>query len=386
MRPADEASRRVLFANHLRGLAALCVACSHLIGVYWAMPGIAAAATFTPVQPGPPPPLFALVADPRLQLGPFGVATFFLISGFVIPFSLHRQRRRGFLLARALRVYPTYVAAQLLQMLVLYGNARFWHQAFGYSAWSIAANCLLIENYVGVPSTDLVNWTLGVELKFYLLAALLAPLLRRGSLPALFAVALASLGLNEFIAMIASGRFASVHPGLLTAASYDSLYVPFLMLGTLFHFRWQGTVGRARFAAALLALTALFLLCWHISRIAAQFPLVPMNYLYALALFAALYALRAHVPPSRVLAGLAAISYPFYLLHVLIGFSLLKLLLLAGSVPYPASLALTLVAIALLAFLLHRAVELPTTRLGRQVARRLGTPGTLPDSASFNIS
>jgi peptidoglycan/LPS O-acetylase OafA/YrhL len=33
-------------------------------------------------------------AEPKFGFGPFGVALFFLISGFVIPFSLRNESRR----------------------------------------------------------------------------------------------------------------------------------------------------------------------------------------------------------------------------------------------------------------------------------------------------
>lgn len=373
---------RVVFADQLRGVAALSVALSHLIGVYWAMPGLAAAATATPLQERLPggalPAAFALVADPRLQLGPLGVALFFLVSGFVIPLSLDVHARGGFLLARALRIYPTYVAAQLLQMAVLGLNARLWGTRFPYSAWDVAANCLLVENYLGVPSLDLVNWTLGVELKFYLLAALLAGPVRRGSVAALFAVVGGTLGLNAAIAGLASTPFGTGHAGLLTALSYDSLYVGFICIGTAFSHHRQGLVGTGTLLLCVPGLCALFLLCWRISRIAGQFPLVPANYLLALGLFSLLYAGRRHVPVLRPLRAMAAISYPFYLLHVLLGFSLLKLLCLRVGLGFEPALVLTLLLVGLAATALHLTVERASMRLARPL-RRFGE-GAAPAS------
>ena len=172
---------RLQFANQLRGVAALAVACSHLIGVFWVLRDFAALATATPVQPGPNPPLVALVSHPWFNLGPFGVGVFFLISGLVIPFSLQRHSGGGFLLARLLRIYPTYVAALLIEVAVVYGNGMFWQRPFPYDAWTVVANCLLIQDLVGRPSIDLVNWTLCVELRFYLVVALVAGAVRRGS-------------------------------------------------------------------------------------------------------------------------------------------------------------------------------------------------------------
>ncbi len=60
-----------------------------------------------------------MTANPWFMPGPFGVALFFLISGLVIPFSFDRHRTGAFLLARLLRIYPTYLAALLIEVLTL---------------------------------------------------------------------------------------------------------------------------------------------------------------------------------------------------------------------------------------------------------------------------
>ena len=365
---------RILFANHLRGLAALAVATSHLIGVFWVLPGLAADATATPLLQAALPWSFALVADPRLQLGPVGVATFFLVSGFVIPLSLGRHTRAGFLVARALRIYPTYVAALALQMLVLAADAHLWGRAFPYTAAQVLANATLFENYLGVPSLDLVNWTLGVELKFYLVMALAAPLLRAGSVGLLLGIAAAAIGLNAAIGAGAGSGFEGSHAGLVTAASYDSLYIVFMTIGVAFSYHQRGLLRLPGLLVLVPALGALFLGCWWISRIAGQFPIVPENYMGALVVFALLYAMRRHVPRSRVLAAMAAISYPFYLLHVLVGFSLLKLLMLGAGLGYEASLAVTLGTVALLAWGLHVGVERPSIRLAAPLRLRREDP------------
>ncbi len=76
---------RLIFANQLRGLAALCVVGSHLVAVFWAMRDVVGIATASPPQPGDGPPFLGLFLLTWFNLGPFGVGIFFLISGLVIP-------------------------------------------------------------------------------------------------------------------------------------------------------------------------------------------------------------------------------------------------------------------------------------------------------------
>lgn len=371
-------SGRIVFANQLRGVAAASVACSHLIGVFWAMRLVVGDASFTPQQVGPNPPIFALVSQPWFNFGPFGVGLFFLISGLVIPISLEKHTRANFLAARALRIYPTYVAALLIEVAVLYANARYWGRPFGYTRWTILSNCLLIQDLVGQPSIDLVNWTLGVELRFYLVMALAARAVLRGNVAVLLGVALAALGLNAALAGGVLGLNLHGPTPLAAAVSMDSLFIVFMLIGVLFNYHLRGHLGTAALAFWIALLGAIFVLCWRESVLASQYPLVTVNYGYALALFAGLYAVRRWVPDSRVLDALAAISFPFYLVHSMVGYSALKLLMLSWGWGYPAALAAAVAAVVLLATGLHAAVEMPTMQLGRSLTIQARRPRPKP--------
>ncbi len=81
---------RVRFANQLRGVAALMVACSPLVGVVWLMPDVVSLVTATPTQTDTVPGIVGLVVYPWVNLGLLEVGVFFLISGLVIPFSLEK--------------------------------------------------------------------------------------------------------------------------------------------------------------------------------------------------------------------------------------------------------------------------------------------------------
>ncbi len=358
---------RFSFANQLRGIAALCVVANHLTGVYWSEPHVVADATFANAVNLAPPAFAALSAGAWYNLGPFGVALFFLISGFVIPISLERQSAGGFLIARAFRIYPTYLVAFVIELAFIALSAANSHRTLALHPRAVIANALLITDVVNVPSIDLVNWTLMVELKFYLLMALVAAWVRRGNLAVILGAGAVILIVSRF-----SHEIFTVVPKLgllLRIFESNALYVLFMLIGVIFSYHVRRQIGTVPAAAAIAALFVMFVACWPLTFYRHDFPVVTYNYGYALIVFAAAYALRRHVPDSRVADFFAAISYPLYLVHALTGYVVLTLLLDHGVNGAIATLAAFGVAVAL-ALGLHVTVEQRSQRLGKTLAAR----------------
>ncbi len=360
---------RIEFANQLRGVAALSVAASHLVGVYWLIPDVVSLVTFSPAPAVAPPAIVSLFRFPWFNFGPFGVALFFLISGLVIPISLETQGRPSFACARLLRIYPTYIAALLFEMAVLAGASVAWQRPFGWTASAILANALLIYDVVGVPSIDLVNWTLSVELKFYLLAMLLLPWIRRGSVAALLATALAILAGNAALAAGLVGDIAAPLSTLSYTFSSHSVCLTFMLIGVAFNFHLRGLLSTARLVGLVAVLLGLFTETWRLGVFRDQFPVVTLNYYAAVLLFALLYAVRRRIRPNRALDAMAAISFPFYVVHSLLGYSLLRALMVGAHLGYGLALAVTVPALLAVSTVIHLLVERPTIRAGRRLAR-----------------
>ena len=361
---------RLRFANQLRGVAALAVMCSHLIGVFWVMRDFAGAATATPVQGGANPGLVALVSHPWFNLGPFGVGVFFLVSGLVIPFSLERHTRSTFLLARLLRVYPTYVAAVSIEVAVIAANAAYWHRPFPHDAWTVLSNLLLIQDLVGRPSIDLVNWTLCIELRFYLVVALASNLIRGGRGLGILVLGLCAAGL---VPVAATGVFGPVgpEPTLLSySVSTGALFIVFMLIGVLFNFHVRCCISTTALGLGGAMLMLLFTLAWRVSALDYQYPGVLLNYYCALLVFSLMYFVRSHVPRVRLLDALAAISFPLYLVHSLVGYSVLKVLLVVWEVDLALALPVTIGCVVGLASGLHVTIERASIGWGRALARR----------------
>ncbi|GAC1336890.1 MAG: acyltransferase [Acetobacteraceae bacterium] len=358
---------RLEFANQLRGLAACSVVFSHWVGVFWFMQDYLATTTLAPAQGGAVPGLVLATNFTWFQPGPFGVGLFFLISGLVVPISLEKHGAGSFLAARALRIYPTYLLGLALQVAVLLAASRIWGHPLPYDWKTILANAVLVHDLANRPSIDLVNWTLTIELRFYLLMAVLAPWIRRGRLAAVFGPAalacLAALALSQ-----------PAVPAAGTIAFLTSSQLPFLVLmlaGVLFNYHVRGKLGTAGLVAGVVAMALLMVFAWWFGVLRGQFTYVLINYAYALAVFSILYALRRQVRPNRLLGGLAAISYPLYLIHVTLGFFVLKALMLLAGIGYIPALGAALLTAIAAACLLHGLIERPSIAWGRRLAHRL---------------
>ena len=376
--PTAAAKGKVVFADQLRGLAALLVVLSHMFNVYPFAQGIVSATVAAPQVPGLPMLWMSrAVTQPWINFGPFGVGLFFLVSGFVIPFSLRRHGRATFLLARALRIYPTYWASLAVVCLVIAASARYWHRPLPFGWHGIWANATLMHTLRGIPSIDQVNWSLVIELHFYLFAALARPWLLRGSLwPMLAAVA----GAGALVAAQQAGLVGT--PSFL---ELEAMSLPYMLIGTLFHYHHQGTLRLAPLCATVAGLAAVFLALFEASAATGGATIPAASYGYALLVFGAAYAVRAWIPDWQALRLLARISYPLYAVHLPVSFALMTWLM-AGppgwSYAWAGTAAFALML--LLAWLLHQGVERWTIRwgaaLGRSAPASHGMPrGVRPD-------
>ncbi|HEX7643062.1 MAG TPA: acyltransferase [Burkholderiaceae bacterium] len=365
--PVAESTGKITFANQLRGVAVLCVIITHYFGIYWGARDVVAQYTFAPVLAGPAPRFIGYIAPPTFNYGPFGVALFFLISGFVIPFSLDKMGSLRFLVARALRIYPTYWVATSLMLTVAWLSSRYWGMPFHMDLRQLWANLLLFNAELGLPSFDMVNWTLSIEVKFYVAAVLLWPLLRRAALVTLLGYA--ALVLLAILYLPGQAKIGETFISV-DYAKVEAMYTVFLFIGTLFHFASKGRLSPFVLGGGVLALFVLFVLMWPRTVLLDQYWRVTANYGYALVLFALCYMLRARFRPGRVLDFFAAISYPLYLIHAVSGYAVMHILMDCG-LPYLAAMPLALVFALTVATVLHYLVELPTASAGKRLHRVL---------------
>jgi peptidoglycan/LPS O-acetylase OafA/YrhL len=350
---------KIVFADHLRGIAAIMVLVAHAVILYWTQPDLVAYYTFSVSSGVQPPTVVRWLSG--FDFGSFGVGLFFLISGFVIPISLERLTPSRFLIARVLRIWPTYLAALATGLAIRYVSSCYWHTRFHVEISDIFANALLAQDFFGSASLDLVNWTLSLEVQFYILVALIYPalLIYRERV-----VVYAACILPIMLATQAMLPF--VHFGLV--AVRPAACLPFMLIGTLFYLQMKGIITRRSMISnglfSVLAIVISLAKCIN--------PAMSVSYAMAFGTFLALFLVRGHIGRNRVLAALSAISYPLYLVHSVTGYIVLQFMRLGLGASYITAVAAAIAASLVLATLLHFAIERPSMALGRRLSSIVG--------------
>ena len=169
---------KVMFANALRGIAALSVMLAHCAGVFWLAPQAVVEITGIDLPIREPPHFAIWLQSSPIDWAAFGVALFFVISGFVIPFSFLKYSRFEFIVARILRIYPTYWAGLTLSLCLLTAGSYVLGSTFPHSIQAISVGYAVgLRDILWQKSIDGVVWTLEVELGFYFICAIIAPAL-----------------------------------------------------------------------------------------------------------------------------------------------------------------------------------------------------------------
>lgn len=343
-----QADRRFAHIDCLRAIGALAVFCHHIFhqaAGQFAAPGSAAARL--------------VEADRWFDAGRFGVDLFFIVSGWVIPYSL--MGRDGgslpaFAVNRAFRLFPMYWVALTL-VVVCFGD--------GQSAGQIALNYTLLHRFIGVPEVLGLSWTLQVELVFYALAAALfgCGLLHRPAAVLGLAGALVGWQALAGILMMAGGpRLPLGWPTFLAL----------MVCGTTLRFADEGLMSRraavliflalipARLTAVLASTPAGEVSAWLGDFLPVALPVV---------LFLAVDARKTLT--WRPLAWIGTVSYSLYLLHPIVAQPVFAALRRSGADgdAFAATL-LVLAAVLACSWAGFRLVEQPFIRLGRKLAAR----------------
>ncbi|MBI3676212.1 MAG: acyltransferase [Proteobacteria bacterium] len=295
--------------------------------------------------------------SPILGLGKFGVEVFFVISGLVIAMTLAQCRSAfEFAVKRFARLYPAYIAAATLTFLLMRAvGPSVFQSTFGdYLVGFSMISRDLHHGYV-----DGAYWSLAIEVKFYLFAAIGFALLRQNFWMIVVGIAI----LGAALAPIAPG----ISERILIA--HD---MPLFLFGMA---AWLEILAHRRREAVITAIVATFLYAIHLEYFAPTAIPHWASHTFILGTSALMILLLKLAPGARLgpLAFVGRISYSLYLLHQYIGVTIITTLTARGA-PDMVAFAVATVVLATLAWIFFRTVEEPGRKAVMAFYRRLRQP------------
>lgn len=300
-----KAENRLEWVDSLRGLAALGVAIMHIyvkLRAYY--PSVLV------FQENSLPGLFILDFT---NLGKICVVAFFLISGYVIPYSLFNKDLGQFAISRFFRLYPAYWVSILVSIIVL-----------GFPPLlQLLTNITMLQKFVGQQDIIGVFWTLQIELIFYCICALL---FYSGLLFNETAILRAFYLLLVFSFILAGVRFATD----IKLPVVVPLGLAVMFLGLLYrrYEKKEGTLDGKKmlniFAVFVILLLPISFMAYNKDYgFGEKWYKYFVSYSVALLIFVAFSKYKWH---TKTLVYLGAISYSLYLLHPVIGMDLVDII------------------------------------------------------------
>ena len=345
---------RLCFLDGLRGIAALWVAGFHFYG------GLSDQFTNR---------IFAEPAHSLLCHGNAGVEIFFVLSGFVIAYSLRHATVNGpyivnFIVRRAIRLDPPYwctILMACLGMMLANGLRTDRTQALP-SLCQVAAHLVYLQNFAELGNIVDVFWTLCIEVQFYLTFLLLTAVAQRWrgerKSDAIDLLVFAPVALWSIATRC--GYAPGLHPAFMIKFWY------LFQFGTLACWALTGTKRPAYFwaYAGLLLLTE-----WKAFHIESMIGVMTGLSIYLVGIAHRLETWLSSAPVQFF----GRISYSLYLVHAVVGTPFTYFLARRWTTPEsPAVVMLGLFLAAFVvsttcAYLLYRLVERPSVELSRRV-------------------
>jgi peptidoglycan/LPS O-acetylase OafA/YrhL len=295
-----------------------------------------------------------------LSFGSHGVDVFFVISGFIIPFALHRAGYQvgqygRFVLKRMVRLDPPYLATIALILVLGFLSAKapgYQGPPFEVSVAQVLLHVAYLNVFFQQPWLNTVFWTLAVEFQYYLLVGLAYPCIAHKT-------RVARLGFFSVLGFLAI---------LLPGASFIPHWFFLFMLGMLAFQRHAGLLDGVEFwvVLALLACGA-----WR--------TLGPLAALVGLASAGAIVFANTG---NRLLLFFGSISYSLYLLHMPVGMRVVNLGsrfargMTAKLFVFALALAVTIAA----SYLLYLVVEYPAQKWSSKIKYQRGRSPAAPPS------
>ena len=330
-------SGRIATVDALRGIASLSVAWFH----------------FTNANPALAPG----IVKSSGSYGWLGVYIFFVISGFVIPYSLEKanygyRHLWSFLSKRIVRLDPPYFANMafiLALAFVVPLVPGFQGAQSHFTATQLLSHVAYLNSVVGKTWINPVYWSLGIEFQYYLLIGLIFPLLCASRV---------AIRMLTMLTLLVPGFY-------VRGGSLLFVHLPLFLAGIL---TYQYKVGRLSKG-------------WYFGGLAVTAMVTGFGLGLVIALTCAITSiLIAFVDfGGGILAWLGSISYSLYLMHVPVGGKIVDLGTRFRHGQFVPSLFLIAATAGSIfaAWVLYRLVKLPSQSLSSRIS--YGKQGEIQD-------
>lgn len=278
--------------------------------------------------------------------GFLGVEIFFIISGFILPLSLESSNYSlknyfPFILKRLIRIDIPYLVVILLGIVLAYLStlSPFYKGLPFYIDYiNIALHIGYLTSIFGKAWINPAFWTLALEFQFYLLIALIYPLLiRKGAY------------LHVFIALsLISSYFIQTNDFIFS-------YLPFFCLGIVFFKYYRSFIDFKTFLTLAISIYV--------------FVLLKFDYRYVIASLLPLVIFYKYDIANKLLLFLGKISYSIYLLHIPIGTRIINITDSLVQDPSIKSLVvfMDILLVVGVSYLFNTFVETPAVALSKKI-------------------
>ncbi|WP_454783754.1 acyltransferase family protein [Legionella sp. WA2024007413] len=366
---------KIEFANTLRGFAALSVVLSHYLSTFWykrdSIAHLINAPLLSPETHSIPTFITWFNCFPLFDWGSFGVGLFFIISGFVIPFSLHRRSGLEFCISRCFRIIPTYMLGFSITLLALFSCARYFSAVLPYSIHEVLIHFIPgLRDLLGSRNIDTIVWTLEIEMKFYLIVALSIAWFRSYSLK-IFLIPTAFFLLSCYVSHMIPVWAMNHLVAFIQAEIYmmSSPYIIFMFIGVVFHYLYSDKISSDLGYLLISTLFFMFCIAWRVGPYSENL-ILAWSYALALLMFMFAYIFPHFFKANPIFNFLADVSYPLYIIHSIVGYSLLRIML-DRNFNIELALCVVMFISILLSWFLHLIIERPSQAFGKKIAERL---------------
>ena len=276
------------------------------------------------------------------------IFTFFILSGFLLAKYILQPKVeiRKFLTKRLLRLYPTYWVCMTITTLVL----MFLFPEAKVTFKEYVINLTMLASNFNMRLVDGAYWTMAYEIKFTVILSLIFVITQLNWRKLIITVLLL---LSIFEALLA-GSDNIIFKVLRVVLMID--WVPVFIAGMCIYCIQKQKNNKEWWC--LLCLCIFAQLIRFSSIVANAFFIISLMLMYFLPI------LNSWSIPNKVykfFEFIALLSYPLYLLHQMIGFTIIKSLKnigLTGEMWIVIPIAISI----LMAYLIHRYIEIPTSK------------------------